>query len=163
MPQMNSVHGSLSFHFFRKPDLYHLAVQIWIEIVGLKVPTSHPLTKGHSGAQLVQSSTHFVPIEKLRATRRVENYILMSAVFGKPPEKGYFIFYIPSVRVIERKEAHSSSSTQCGPRTDDCDPHIAWLPCKVPRPQMNSVHDSLSFRVATILISINSPCRFGFK
>ena len=100
-------------------------MQIWIEIVGLKVPTSHPLTKGHSGAQLVQSSTHFVPKEQLRATRRVENYILESSVFGKPPEKVYFIFYILSVQVIERKEAHSSSATQCGSRTDNHDPHIA--------------------------------------
>ena len=48
---------------------------------------------GRSGAQLVQSGTHFVPKEQLRATRRVENYILKSAVFGKPPEKGYLIFY----------------------------------------------------------------------
>ena len=66
---------------------------------------------GHSGAQLVQSRTHFVPKEKLRATTRVEKYILKSAVFGKPTEKGYFIFYILIVWVIERKEAHRSSST----------------------------------------------------
>ena len=58
---------------------------------------------GHSGDQLVQSGTHFVPKEKLRATRIVEKYILKSAVFGKPPEKGYFIFYILSVRVIKKK------------------------------------------------------------
>ena len=55
---------------------------------------------GHSGAQLVQSGTHFVPKEQLRATRRVKNYILKSAVFGKPPEKVYFIFYILIVWVI---------------------------------------------------------------
>ena len=85
-------------------------MQIWIQIVVFKVPTSHPLTKDHSGAQLVQSGTHFAPKEQLRATRRVENYILKSAVFGKPPEKGYFTFYILSVRVIERKEAQRYSS-----------------------------------------------------
>ena len=42
----------------------------------------------------------------------METYILKSAVFGKPPEKGYFIFYILNVWVIERKEAHRSSSTR---------------------------------------------------
>ena len=49
---------------------------------------------GHSGAQLVQSGTHFVPKEQLRATRRMENYILKSAVFRKPPEKENFIYFI---------------------------------------------------------------------
>ena len=66
---------------------------MWIQIVVLEVPTSHRLTKGHSGAKLVQSVTHFIQKETFRATRRVENYILKSAVFGKPPEKGYLIFY----------------------------------------------------------------------
>ena len=44
----------------------------------------------------------------------MENYILKSAVCGKPPEKGYFIFYILSVRVIERKEAHRSVLINAG-------------------------------------------------
>ena len=67
-PQMNSLHGSLSFRF--APILISInSPQILIQIESLKVPTSHPLTKGHSGAQLVQSSTQFVPKEQLKATR----------------------------------------------------------------------------------------------
>ena len=108
---MNSVHGLLSFRV--ATNLISInSPQIWIQIVVLKVPTSYPLVKGHSGSQLVQSVSHFVPKKHLGANRRVENYILKSAVFGKPPEKGYFVFYILSVEVIERKEAHSSSSIQ---------------------------------------------------
>ena len=96
--EISSVHGSL---LFRVVTTSYLSPRI--QIVVLKVPTSHPLTKGHSGAQLVQYGNNFVPKENLRDTRRVENYILKSAVFGKPPEKGYFIFYILSFWVIERK------------------------------------------------------------
>ena len=87
----------------------------------------------------------------------MENYILKSTVCGKPPEKGYFIFYILGVRVIGSKQAHKSSSNQCGRPNDNHDSRGDWLPRKVPRPQINSVHGSLSFRVATNLISINSP------
>ena len=117
---------------------------------------------GHSGAQLVQYGTQFVPKEQLRSTRRVKNYILKSSVFGKPREKGYFIFYIIHVWVIEREEAHRSSSTRCGRRTDNCNPRKSWLPHKVPRPQITSVHGSLFFMVATKWY-LSTHRKFGFK